>query len=588
MIRMNMPWSVQPVARGVAAVFTALVLAACGVSSEEPPSSPSTATFELTNIGDVALASGEHKDIQLLVLGVGEEPVQFTAEGLPPFATLSGDVISLAPERQHAGETLVTVTATSGTQTASRTFTIRVTRTNVPLYLWPPYFEDADGLAVRSQMASDGIWERTVRGFPKVTAQIDDPDGDAVRLFAELVPEGTPFTGVETFTSPLSAGGAAKAWGSVYLTGLEPGTYRLQVWAKDVLGFVSPARDAGRIIYAPRGERSAEPDWRTCGGVRVNVTEDSQHCGACGHDCLGASCQLGLCAPSQLTATSDFWIDDLQLDESHVYWSGLYTNHFGVKRVPKTGGEPLVLANPTMGQLALDGESLYVAAPTEIVQVPLASGTESTRLAWGLKGAEGVSLYDGRLYWFLQDGAYAWELYSLPTAGGALPTRETSFAARPEAMVVDASGVYAFDIEGGVLHRPTGSGSVRVLASGLKEPKGLAVDGEYVYVAYGPSWCVDCTSTLARIPKTGGSLQVLATVNMVVGGFIVDDENLYWTLDDRPDNVPLSLGSVMRMPKAGGTPMVVADGHASVRTVRVDATHVYWIAPKVGVFRVPK
>jgi sugar lactone lactonase YvrE len=579
--------SARPIARGGAVALLALALVACGGIWEEP-SSPRTGTFELTSIPDVSVATGEHKYIQLLALGAGDQPVQFTAEGLPPFATLTGDLISLAPERHHAGEALVTVTATSGTLTASRSFTVRVSRTNSAPYLWPPYLEDADGTSLMAGMASDGLWERVARGFPKLTAQIDDSDGDAVQLFVEIVPNGTPFTGVATFTSPATAGGAVEAWGSVYLTGLTPGTYRLQVWAKDVVGEVTAPRDAGRLIYAPRGQRSSAPDWRTCGGASVNVTEDPQHCGACGHDCLGGSCQVGLCTPTQLAATSDFWIDDMELDEGHVYWSGLYTNHFGVKRVPKTGGALQQLASPYMGSLVLDGASFYVTTPGEVVQVPLAGGAP-TRLAWGLYAAEGLGLHDGRLYWFLPDESRLWALYSLPKQGGELATREATFAARPQSMVVDASGVYAADIEGGVLHRPATGGSVKVLASGLKEPNGIAVDGEYVYVAYySPFACWQCTTTLARIPKTGGPLQILATVNMKAGGFTIDDEYIYWTLYGRPADVPLSLGSVMRMPKAGGTPVVLADGHSNVRAIRVDATHVYWIAPEVGVFRVPK
>jgi hypothetical protein len=578
----------ERVARGFAIVVTALLLASCGPISGGDD--PSRASFALADIGDVVLATGERKDIQLLVLGAGNEPVQFSAQDLPPFATLTGDVISLAPLREHAGETLVTVTATSGTQSTSKQFTLRITRTNAAPRLEHPYLQDEDGTSLIFQRASDGVWQVTLRGVATAASPISDADGDSVRLFAELVPEGAPFTGVATYASPPSPGGAVSSGGRVLLTGLEPGkSYRLRLWAKDALGLSSNPWDFGRLLYSPRGQRSSEPDWRTCDGASVNVTEDARHCGTCGHDCQGSTCQQGLCAPTRLVATSDAYILDLQVNASHVYWSGIVTNHSGIRRVPKSGGDVTVLTESHMGPLVLDAESLYVAMPTEIFQLPLAGGTVS-KIAWGPSPTEGLSLQDGRLYWFKQAEDRVWALFSTPKDGSELPTRVATFATRPQLMEMNTSGAYAFDMDGGVLRWPAGGGAVKVLARGLMEARGLAVDEHYVYVAYGPLGCWGCpaTTTLARIPNEGGPLEVLATLDIRTGDLTVDGGYLYWTLNDRIAHAPITLGSVMRMPTGGGTPEVLADGHSHVRQLRVDDTHVYWIAPEAGLFRVAK
>lgn len=248
-----------------------------------------------------------------------------------------------------------------------------------------------------------------------------------------------------------------------------------------------------------------------------------------------------------------------------------------------------VLTELTMNALVLDAESLYAATPTELFQVPLAGGTVS-KLAWGRSPTEGLALQDGRLYWFKEAEDSVWALLGMPKDGSELLTRMATFATRPQHTEMNASGAYAFDMNGGVLRWPAGGGAVKVLARGLMEPRGLAVDERYVYVAYGPLTCWGCpaTTTLARIPNEGGPLEVLATLDIRAGDLTVDGGYFYWTSNDRIAHVPITLGSVMRMPTGGGTPEVLVDGHSRVSQVRVDDTHVYWIAPEVGLFRVAK
>lgn len=71
---------------------------------------------------------------------------------------------------------------------------------------------------------------------PRVSASIDDPENDQVRLDVEVVASSAAFTDMPTASSALQAEGPAQ----LVLPSLPPGSYKWQARARDASGFPSP------------------------------------------------------------------------------------------------------------------------------------------------------------------------------------------------------------------------------------------------------------------------------------------------------------------------------------------------------------
>jgi sugar lactone lactonase YvrE len=99
-----------------------------------------------------------------------------------------------------------------------------------------------------------------------------------------------------------------------------------------------------------------------------------------------------------------------------------------------------------------------------------------------------------------------------------------------------------------------------LLASGQNGPEYPVVDQSHVY------WTN--SGSVARIPKSGGAVQTLATVGVQNEGCAVDATHIYFA--DRGGH------SIYQVPKAGGAPVVRAQNQSVPQTVALDATHVYW------------
>ena len=156
---------------------------------------------------------------------------------------------------------------------------------------------------------------------------------------------------------------------------------------------------------------------------------------------------------------------------------------------------------------------------------------------------------------------------------------------------------------GQLLRLAKGGGTAVVVANGLRQPWGLAMDDVALYAdthqgilrylkaspspgvkvaaaaAY-PGIAVDETHVYwptARAPKQGGDAVLLAAASGTAWCVAVDGESLFWTEYTH---------AVWRVPKAGGPKVqILPDG--PWRCIAVDAQHVY-AASDIGVSRVAK
>lgn len=121
------------------------------------------------------------------------------------------------------------------------------------------------------------------------------------------------------------------------------------------------------------------------------------------------------------------------------------------------------------------------------------------------------------------------------------------------------------------------AGEVTVLDDGKRSPQsergGLVADEKYLYWKGGAS--------ILRMPKSGGTAEVVASENVGIGiDLAVDNDRVYWVnhgyYSPGTPNVPKPVYSAS---KSGGKVEIVADQQNAPHDIVVDNENVYWATP---------
>lgn len=192
----------------------------------------------------------------------------------------------------------------------------------------------------------------------------------------------------------------------------------------------------------------------------------------------------------------------LAIDAANLYYGDAEND--GIYSMAKTGGEPVRLARraPVAGAIALDSGSItWIASPGDAV------------LKLALKnGGQPATLRDRGI--FSDVTAVSGDVFitEVVGAGGALlrvtgPTaaRLATFDGSPRAVVADSTHAYVFTSTK-VLRTPHAKGEVETLAtgSGFAHPQ---IDAGFLYFIAE----VDKVRVVARLPKAGGPMTIIAT-----------------------------------------------------------------------------
>jgi hypothetical protein len=311
----------------------------------------------------------------------------------------------------------------------------------------------------------------------------------------------------------------------------------------------------------------------------VAITDDPHNCGAIGHDCLGAACVAGLCAPLEI-ASGQPSPDGLGVDDSYVYWANAGTSPSfadgSVHRANKNGGGLTALATSQPGAggiwldathvywgdwntgdlmiaakdgstgaqvfiagtpggpaggLTFDTQYLYYTLANTIYRVPLDGGS-SMVLATGQVHSDNLIPMTTRLYWSTYgsyvDGSDA-GVWGATLDGGPTVQLGDGFGihniATDNASLFWASQAYQGQPGSIRAYSPIDTdfpGTERVLLDGLPNPTDLAVDGAHVY------WADTAAGIVSRSDKDGSNLLVLAKGYADPGSVQVDEQYVYW------------------------------------------------------------
>lgn len=279
------------------------------------------------------------------------------------------------------------------------------------------------------------------------------------------------------------------------------------------------------------------------GGCVFDLQNDPTNCGTPGHDCLGGTCQMGVCQPALILSEQQGTIG-LAVNETHLFWTSHGTHSIWRSSLDGTGAAPIV-SNEDVGladiqYIAVRGNFIYWTDWGEgqggrIMKANL-DGSSPKSVVEGQPQPTGIAIGENDIYFttYLDDG----EVRSVPLTGGT---------ATP-------------------------------LFGPLNLPEGLALMGDLVFVAQNGGDEINWS------PVNGGELGSYAT-NVVdsPAGLASDGRLIYWA--NQGQDIIYGIDPLAPSPM----PSLLALGTGFFTGVAADATAVYWVALNEGtIFRLAK
>lgn len=290
-------------------------------------------------------------------------------------------------------------------------------------------------------------------------------------------------------------------------------------------------------------------------GACEPLAADPLHCGWCGHDCLGGNCLEGKCQPVVVWEGDvvDGRATGVTVDEDAVYFcaSG------GVRRLPKTGGEPLILdAGGSCTRIAIAGPHAYYSRGG-LVRVPRTGGDAERLTTPTMVNGSGMAVDDDHGYVVISgwDAPYPRSLVRVTRDGSSediLPLDdETTFG-----VVVHPDGIYVggddglYRVDHATFTRDPEPVSAEVAPS-------LLLHDDVIYFLGAGLWSVDLAS----------GQESLLRAEMSKGQVATDGTALYVTLFD--------LGTLWRVSFDGAEAELIADLGPGIDVPAIDDTAIY-------------
>jgi hypothetical protein len=328
------------------------------------------------------------------------------------------------------------------------------------------------------------------------------------------------------------------------------------------------------------------PDEMACGEECVDLETDPDHCGGCGHSCLGGECVAGTCQAVELF-TGKGRLFMVHVDDDYIYYGG---DGVDVGRMDKDGSNDTILvpagAEPQTREYCYDSAITpnAVVWGNDWVQ-PGVRGCLLPDCQGGVQTfVPGINLY-GLAYNPFNDTVYFNQGPDIVQAAwmGA-PSLFVAGAGTARSMTTDDAFVYwgahlaADDVH--LRKVPIAGGPIAelVIDRPMMGPD-IEVASDYVY------WSEDAQIYFAPLPNgIGGAAPTqFGSSGTTVRYMAVDDTHLYWTATS------MDIGTVQRCPLDGcGGPPEVLGQSPQPWGITLDGDAVYWVTEQGGIYKVAK
>ncbi len=431
-------------------------------------------------------------------------------------------------------------------------------------------------------------------GFIVVSGTINfsDPNGDVSTLTIS-----TFTSGGQSLSSATTAvqGAAGKTSGVIGVSVAVPttavGSYTFQVFVTDAAGHASNTLSGTFSVVAGGGALSLVtstgpyPAHLVVGIGTLFWSESGENpvksISLAGGSPKVLAQKIGVPAGFVVQGQDVFWLDE----RSGIASSGCAGQ--GVIRILKrtsTGTTTTVLATgdncaPINGTSDVVSDGTYVywvtstATPdTYVIQKTPISGGASTAVTTTSVPIVAMTGVGGNLYWmenFFPDitrGA----IREAPAGGGPLVTLASGFSSRAGTFAINSTSAFYtqanFPSTDSLVRVPISGGSGTVLATLASTPKKLVADDANVF------W-IDST-TVSSMPVAGGTPTVLANAANIPDDLALRTSDVVWSETTGPSHG--ETGAVKSVPKAGGAVSVLVQGGDAPQRLGGDASSVYW------------
>jgi hypothetical protein len=353
------------------------------------------------------------------------------------------------------------------------------------------------------------------------------------------------------------------------------------VMARSLLGAVAVTLGAGAfggcnaVLAVPEltlephvtcvdGACVCDPGFGDCDGTpgddcATNLGTNPDHCGACGHGCLGGACKEGRCQPVVLATISGDSGLSVRGRELYVGTCDDSGRGDAFRKLPVGGGDLVTAIRSDhcgVAQVML-GDKLYwgdtsTILVTQLAPVGVPAVVAADASPWKIVASD-THVYWGQLD---QDGN---DLGIMRLALGA-GVSEHVYPNPTYGIAADAAGVYWGGDEG-VFGLP--NGTTLPLRVSMLSAYDLQIDATTYYIG--------TTDGIYTLPRKGGTEKLL--VPHARAPYLVTDATTLFWLDN-------GTSSVNQVPLAGGEPTVLASGYSfhGTSAIAIDETAVYWLS----------
>jgi hypothetical protein len=222
---------------------------------------------------------------------------------------------------------------------------------------------------------------------------------------------------------------------------------------------------------------------------------------------------------------------------------------------------PITVYNQSVGSFAVDGSYVYWASANQIWRLAKVGGGAAAPIATIGYTPQSLAVDPSSIYW----PEYSQErVMKIPVGGGTATVLSSNLGSSPQFVHLDAANVY-WPTDGltSAIQMVSKAGGTAMNMITTGQPDAIEVDANYVYWLSGSS---GTTGTINRLNKATLSNQVIGTVGGALRAIAIDDTHVYAASSD----------TVVRVPKTGGTVETIASNQANIGDLALGVTSVFW------------